>query len=106
MTNDFGQELKKLKEQKRNDSDINLYILIHQTQNIISKAVDIELRHLRVTQPQVMVLTMLSRENHTVTLDELASWCIKEFSSVFTLINRMGKKGLVKKSKKSNDSKT
>jgi DNA-binding MarR family transcriptional regulator len=106
MTNDFGQAIENFREQKMHDRNINLYILMHQTQNIISNAVDIELQHLRVTQPQVMVLTMLSRENHPVTLDELASWCIKEFSSMFTLINRMEKKGLVKKRKKSNDSKT
>jgi len=49
---------------------------------------------------------MLSRQNRPVTLDELSIWTLKEFNSVSTLINRMEKKGLVKKTKKSANSKT
>lgn len=106
MINSNQDEIKQIRLQKRNDPNINLYILLHQTQTIISNAVDIELKHLRVTQAQVTVMTMLSREDRPVTLDELTSWCLKDFSSVFTLINRMEKNGLVKKSKKNDDPKT
>lgn len=106
MTNSNQDEIKQIRLQKRNDRDINLYILLHQTQAIVSNAVDTEIKHLRVTQAQVTVLTMLSREDRPVTLDELTSWCLKDFSSVFTLINRMEKNGLVKKSKKNDDPKT
>jgi len=49
---------------------------------------------------------MLSREDKPVTLDELANWTLKEFNSVSTLINRMEKKGLVKKTKTNGDLKT
>ena len=49
---------------------------------------------------------MLSRQDRPVTLDELANWTFKEFNSVSTLINRMEKKGLVKKIKKEGDLKT
>ncbi len=99
-------EIEQIRNTKRNDPDINLFILLHQTENIISNAIDIELKNFRVTQPQVTILTMLSREDRPVTLDELANWSLKEFSSVFTLINRMEKNGLVKKTKKNNDAKT
>jgi DNA-binding MarR family transcriptional regulator len=51
-------------------------------------------------------LSSLSREDRSVTLDELANWTLKEFNSVSTLINRMEKKGLVKKIKKDGDLKT
>lgn len=95
-----------IKISKRNDPEINLYILLDQTTSIVTNAVELELKHLRMTQPQVRVLTMLSREDRPVTLDELANWTLKEFNSVSTLINRMEQKGLVKKIKKEDDLKT
>jgi len=98
--------LKDIKAAKKNDPDINLYILLDQTSSIITNAVELELKHLRLTQPQARVLTMLSRQGRPATIDELANWTLKEFNSVSTLINRMEKKGLVKKSKQSGDLKT
>lgn len=91
---------------KKNDPEINLYILLDQTDSIATNAVELELRQVQMNQPQVRVLTMLSREDRPVTLDELANWTFKEFNSVSTLINRMEKKGLVKKIKKEGELKT
>jgi DNA-binding MarR family transcriptional regulator len=102
----IDNEIEKIQATKKNDPDINLYILLDQTNSIVSNAVEQELKHLRMTQPQVRVLTMLSRRNRPVTLEELADWTLKEFNSVFTLINRMEKKGLIKKIKKEDDLKT
>jgi DNA-binding MarR family transcriptional regulator len=96
----------KIRASKRDDPEINLYVLLDQTNGIVNNAVEMELKHLRMTQPQVRVLTMLSRANRPVTLDELADWTLKEFNSVSTLINRMETKGLVKKTKKEDDLKT
>jgi DNA-binding MarR family transcriptional regulator len=100
------KEIKKVRISKRNDQDINLYILLDQTNSIVTNAVELELKHLRMTQPQARVLTMLSRQERPVTLEELANWTLKEFNSVSTLVNRMEKKGLVKKIKKQDDLKT
>ncbi len=91
---------------KKNDPDINLYILLDQTSNIITNAVELELKIFQLTQPQARVLTMLSRQNKPVTLEQLANWTLKEFNSVSTLINRMAKKGLVEKIKIDGDLKT
>jgi DNA-binding MarR family transcriptional regulator len=99
-------EIENIRTSKKNDREINLYILLDQTDSIVINAVELELKHLRITQPQVRILTVLSRENRPVTLEDLASWTLKEFNSVSTLINRMEKKGLVKKTKKSGDLKT
>jgi DNA-binding MarR family transcriptional regulator len=99
-------EMENIRASKKNDPEINLYILLDQTDSIVTNAVELEIKHLRVTQPQVRVLTMLSRENRPVTLEELANWTLKEFNSVSTLINRMEKKGLVKKIKKEGALKT
>jgi DNA-binding MarR family transcriptional regulator len=102
----IDNEIEKIQATKKNDPDINLYILLDQTDSIVTNAVEQELKHLRVTQPQVRVLTMLSRRNQPVTLEELADWTLKEFNSVFTLVNRMEKKGLIKKIKKEDELKT
>ncbi len=93
-------ENKKSKISKKNDPDINLLIILDQTHSVVNNAVELELKHLRLTQAQVRIMNMLSRENRPITIDELAKWTLKEFNSVSTLINRMEKKGLVKKAKK------
>lgn len=100
------QDIEAIRALKKNDPEINLYILLDQVDSVVTSAVELELKHLRLTQPQARVLTMLSRENKPVTIDELARWTLKEFNSVSTLINRMEKKGLVKKTKKPGDLKT
>jgi len=106
MKNASQNEIGKIRTYKKNDREINLYILLDQVDSIVTNAVDLEIKHLRVTQPQVRILTMLSRQNKPVTLDDLANWTLKEFNSVSTLINRMEKKGLVKKTKKNGDLRT
>jgi len=99
-------DIEKIRTTKKNDQDINLYILLDVVDSIITNAIELEIKHLRMTQPQVRVLTMLSRENRPVTINELANWTLKEFNSVSTLINRMERKGLIKKVKKTGDLKT
>jgi DNA-binding MarR family transcriptional regulator len=104
--NQNENQIEKIRTAKKNDPEVNLYILLDQTDGIVTSAVEMEIKHLKMTQPQVRVLTMLSRQDKPATLDELANWTLKEFNSVSTLINRMEKKGLVKKTKINGDLKT
>jgi DNA-binding MarR family transcriptional regulator len=106
MVDRVPNEIENIRIIKKNDLEINLYVLLDLTDNLVTSAVELELKHLRMTQPQVRILSLLSREYRSVTLDELANWTLKEFNSVSTLINRMEKKGLVKKIKKEGDLKT
>jgi DNA-binding MarR family transcriptional regulator len=106
MGKNHQSEMENIRTIKKNDPEINLYILLDQTDSIVTNAVELEIKHLRITQPQVRVLTMLSSENRPVTIEELANWTLKEFNSVSTLVNRMETKGLVKKIKKEGDLKT
>lgn len=106
MNKKAQNEIENIRTTKKNDPAVNLYILLDQTDGIVTSAVELEIQHLKITQPQVRVLTMLSRQDKPATLEELANWTLKEFNSVSTLINRMEKKGLVKKSKKNGDLKT
>jgi DNA-binding MarR family transcriptional regulator len=99
-------DIEEIRTQKKNDPEVNLYILLDQTVGIVTSAVELEIKHLKMTQPQVRVLTMLSRQDKPATLEELAKWTLKEFNSVSTLINRMEKKGLVKKTKINGDLRT
>lgn len=99
-------EIENIRTTKKNDPEVNLYILLDQTDGIVTSAIELEIKHLKMTQPQVRVLTMLSRQDKPATLEELANWTLKEFNSVSTLINRMEKKGLVKKIKINGDLKT
>jgi DNA-binding MarR family transcriptional regulator len=106
LSNKVQNDIKKARQLKANDADINLAIRFDQTNALLATAIELELKHFKTNQTQVRVLTMLSRENRPVTIDELANWCLKSFNSVSTLINRMEKKGLIKKIKMDGDLKT
>jgi DNA-binding MarR family transcriptional regulator len=103
MAKTIEDEIQKIRISKMNDPEINLLILLDQVQSIVNNAIDLEIRHLRITRSQVAVLAMLSREDSPITLDEIAKWTLTKFNSVSTLINRMEKNGLVKKIRKDND---
>ena len=106
MTNSINGEISKIRISKLNDPDINLLILFDRTWLLIDDAVKSELKHLRMTRPQVAVLAELSRQDRPLTLYELAKSTKKKFNSVSVLVNRMEKKELVRKIKNGNDLKT
>jgi DNA-binding MarR family transcriptional regulator len=106
MQKSINDEIEKIRVEKLNDSDIECLILFGRTWYTIDKAIELELKHLRTTRPQVAILAMLSRNNKPLTLDEMAKNSGKEFNSVSSLINRMEKKDLVKKIKKEEELKT
>jgi DNA-binding MarR family transcriptional regulator len=106
MVKTVPDEIEKIRIIKKEDPDINLLIMFDQSNSVLTTAVELELKSFRITQPQVRILNMLSRENKPVTIDELVKWTFKEFNSVSTLINRMEKRGLIKKIKKQDDLKT
>lgn len=106
MDHKLDSEIQEIRIKKRNNTEINLMVLFHQAYSIMANAIELELKHLHITQPQVKVLNMLSRENRPLTLDELAAWTIKELNSVFALVIRMEKKGLIKRIKIDDDVKT
>jgi DNA-binding MarR family transcriptional regulator len=106
MAKTISDDIEKIRITKKEDPDINLLMVFDQSCSVITTAIELELKHLQTTQAQVRILNMLSRENRPVTIDELSNWTFKEFNSVSTLINRMEKRGLVKKIKKNLDLKT
>ena len=61
MTKLVDDEISKIRISKLNDPDINLLILLDRTSGIIGNAVELELKHLRITRPQVAIFAMLER---------------------------------------------
>jgi MarR family transcriptional regulator, negative regulator of the multidrug operon emrRAB len=106
MENANRSDIENIRVMKKESPEISLYMLLCQANDIMLNAVELELKQYGITIPQVRVMVMLSRENRPVTLDELVKWNLREFNSVSTLINRMEKKGLVRKFKKDGDRKT
>jgi len=81
------------------DSDFDIWVLLDQTRDVISKARELELDQYKITRVQATVLFMLMNNNEGVTLTEISKWTLREPHSVSSLINRMEKTGLVKKIK-------
>ena len=91
---------------KANDPRIRLHALLDSTRETIQKAVKLELAQYKMSQSQVKVMHMLARTGDGLTLGQLSEFAIRKLNSMTTLINRMQKKGLVKKVKRDGDSKT
>jgi len=79
--------------------DFDIWVLLDQTRDIISKARELELDQYKLTRVQATVLFMLINHDRGVTLAEISKWILREPHSVSSLINRMEKTGLVKKIK-------
>ena len=91
---------------KANDPRIRLHALLDSTRETIQKAVKLELAQYQMSQSQVKVMHMLAQNEEGLTPAQLSEFAIRELNSMTTLINRMQKKGFVKKFKKDGDSKT
>jgi len=81
------------------DSDHRLCTLIWQTRDALYKARQNELRQFGVTISEAAVLFFVSTIGPKVTPMRISQWLFREPQSVSELINRMSKKGLVKKTK-------
>jgi MarR family transcriptional regulator, negative regulator of the multidrug operon emrRAB len=87
------------------DPDLRLWALLDRTSDVIAKARDIELDHYKLSRVQASVLFILLDHGRGLTLSEIASYNVREPNSVLSLVNRMEKGGLVKKSKMSGEDK-
>jgi DNA-binding MarR family transcriptional regulator len=91
---------------KASNPSISLNALLDSTRDSIQKAIKMELAQYNMSQSQVKTLHMISNSEELLTLNQIAELSIRELNSVTTLINRMGKKGLVEKVKKPGDPRT
>ncbi len=82
-----------------NHPDIILCTLLDHTNDIIYRAVELEIEQYKTTLPQAKVLFILARARGKkgVTLADLSKMMLREPNSISTLTNRMQKAGLIKK---------
>jgi len=81
------------------DKDHHLCTLLWQTRDAMYKSRQNELRKFGVTISEAAVLFFVSILGPKVTPMKISQWLFREPQSVSELINRMYKKGLVKKTK-------
>ena len=84
-------------------SDIDLWVLLDQTRDAISRAREMELSQYKITKVQASVLFMLLTQNGKVALSDISRWILREPHSISSLISRMEKNGLVRKIKETGD---
>lgn len=88
------------------DPDLNLWVLLDQTRDVISRARELELDHYKLSRVQAALLFILLREGRGLTIAEISNLNVREPNSVLSLVNRMEKNGLVKKMRNADDDKT
>jgi MarR family transcriptional repressor of emrRAB len=83
----------------------NLFVLFDQTRDTIIRAVELELRQSKTNFAQCHILYVLTQEKNGMTQGDLSKWLLRNLNTVSTLINKMEKEGLVKKTKNKEDGK-
>jgi DNA-binding MarR family transcriptional regulator len=82
-----------------NNQDYELWVLLHQVSDAISKAREEELRQYGISMIQAGVLFIVKTAKAPVTPAEISRWLFREPHTVSGLLNRMEKQGLIKKTK-------
>jgi DNA-binding MarR family transcriptional regulator len=94
-----NKTINKAKNNSPGNTDFELWVLLDQTRFAIFRAREMELAHFGLTLTQAVVLHTLQNRGGTATIIEIAKFTMKQHHSISTLINRMVRQGLVKKSK-------
>jgi len=83
----------------------NLFVLFDQTRDTLIRAVELELKQSKTNFAQCHILYVLIQEKNGMTQGDLSKWVLRNLNTVSTLINKMEKEGLVKKTKNKEDGK-
>jgi DNA-binding MarR family transcriptional regulator len=83
----------------------NLFVLFDQTRDILINAIELELKQSKTNFAQTRIFYILTQEKKGVTQADLSKWLLRNPNTVSTLINKMEKEGLVKKTKNKEDGK-
>ena len=98
--------VKKTKDEFKLDTYTrNLFVLFDQTRDTLIHAVELELAQCKTSFAQCRILYMLTQEKNGMTQGDMAKWLLRNLNSVSTLVNKMEKEGLVKKTKNKEDGK-
>jgi DNA-binding MarR family transcriptional regulator len=86
--------------EKYEDPHISLCSQLGQTWDIVTRAIEMEVKHLHLNIPHIRILSLLAQQKDGATLSELSYQSIRQLNSVSTLLNKMVRTGLVSKFKK------
>ena len=81
------------------DQRLMTWLLCHQCYNLIFKCEDAVFAEVGLTTQQHMVLLAIKYVNDPVTVSEVAHWLDRNPNGISTLVDRMEKDGLVKRSR-------
>ncbi len=87
------------------DHALDVWVLLDQTRYMIFRAREMELRQHGITPEQAAVLRLLQNNPRGVAPSEMPRLIVREPHSIYTLLSRMEKRGLVKKVKSLSDEK-
>jgi DNA-binding MarR family transcriptional regulator len=90
---------------KLDDYTRNIFVLFDQTRDTLVHAMELEIKQAKCNYPQAKILFMLTRDPGGMTQVQMSKWLFRNLNSVSTLVNKMVKKGLVKKVKNREDGK-
>jgi DNA-binding MarR family transcriptional regulator len=103
----MGKKLgtKKIKNFKLDTYTRNLFVLFDQTRDTLIRAVELELKQSKTNFAQCHIFYVLTQEKNGMTQGDLSKWLLRNLNTVSTLINKMEKEGVVKKTKNKEDGK-
>jgi len=81
------------------DRDFKLWVLLHQTRDAIQKTADKELRRFGLSPMEAALIYAVHSIGDRATPAEISRWLFRESHSVSGLLDRMQKKGLIRRSK-------
>jgi DNA-binding MarR family transcriptional regulator len=85
------------------DNDHDIWVLLDQAHFAVTRSRLLELAQYNLTKEQAQVLYVLKIRGGSATMNQIASFTLRQRHSVSTLVNRMEKAGLVKKVKVSKE---
>ncbi len=85
------------------DTDFGLWRLLDHTRFMISRLREKELDQFGITPEMAHILDILSQNDGSTTMNEIAAITVRRHHSISTQIVRMEKQGLVKKNKRHTD---
>jgi len=81
------------------DPEYELWVLLHQACDAMSRAREDELREIGISKIQAAVLFIIKAIEGPATPAEISRWLFREPHTVFGLLKRMEKQGLVRRAK-------
>jgi len=81
------------------NNDYDIWVLLDQAHFAVTRSRLLELAQFNLTKEQTQVLYVLTMWGGSATMNQIASFTMRQRHSVSTLVNRMEKVGLVKKVK-------